>query len=37
MTKVERKMASRETANVSVGHGLLSSTSIHIANSRTWR
>ena len=34
ITKVDRKIASSETTNVSVGHGLFSRSSIHSANTR---
>jgi hypothetical protein len=35
MTNVDKKIASRETIKVSVGHGDRSSTNIHIANNAT--
>src|SRR6478672_22138 len=37
MTNVDRKIASSDTIRVSVGHGLFSKTSIHVANRTTWR
>jgi hypothetical protein len=37
MTKVDRKMASSETINVNVGHGLPSKTSIQRAKAAAWR
>ena len=37
ITKVDKKIASNATARASVGHGLRSKTSIHTANSATWR
>jgi len=35
MTNVDRKIASRDTISVSIGHGLASMNSIQLANSAT--
>ncbi len=36
ITKVDRKIASRETISVSVGQGLRSNTIIHTAKATAW-
>jgi hypothetical protein len=37
ITNVDRKIASRDTIRVRVGHGLFSMNSIQIVNSAMWR